>query len=185
MTPAPSSHVGTLSRGSRETAIQEQLSVLYVLAEKSPHVFGSPLGPFRLRGERYHLPRFVYFGPNSADDAVRLAIYAGVDGTDERGSRALAQFVERLARTPHLGHGLNLSFFPLVNPSGHAFSTPRNLHAVDLAAENWEDSEEREIALLRQDARVRGYHGFIRLESATHDVIHARINSSHAGLVLK
>lgn len=159
--------------------IQSQLSALYALTEKSPHVFGSPLGPFVLRGAAYHLPRFVYFGPQSADDSVRLAFHAGFDGTDARSARALAHFVERLALTPEVGQGLNLSFFPLVNPSGLELDSRRNINAVDLAAENWENSDEPEVALLRHDAHVRSYHGFVRVESGVDEEIVGAVRSVH------
>jgi len=161
------------------SAVHEQLSRLYGLSEKSPHVFGSPLGPFILRGVSYHLPRFVSFGPESAEDSIRLALHAGFDGRDHRGASALATFVERLALTPDIGRGLNLSFFPVVNPSGFAFGIPRNVNAVDLATENWEDSSEPEIAFLRHDAYARGYHGFIRLESGPGEQIVGTVRSTY------
>ena len=149
--------------------IHRELSALYALTENSPHVFGSPLGPFVLRGATYHLPRFVYFGPEAANDSVRLAFHAGLDGTDGRSARALLHVVERLTLTPDLGQGLNLSFFPIVNPSGFEWGSRRNTQAADLATENWERSDAPEIALLRHDAHVRGYHGFVRIESAPVD----------------
>jgi hypothetical protein len=38
-----------------------------------------------------------------------------------------------------------------------------------LSAENWANSDAPEISLLERDARLRAYHGFIRLESVYDD----------------
>ncbi|MBE2215146.1 MAG: hypothetical protein IAE82_14825 [Opitutaceae bacterium] len=135
-------------------------------AQSSDHVFGSPLGPFTL-GQRSHwLPRFAYFGPQFSDASVRLAIYAGIDGSDARSTLALVRFIERLILKPDLGHGLNLTFFPLVNPSGLETSSRFNARGVDLSRQHWNLSSEPEIELLAGDARTRGYHGFVRIEAA-------------------
>lgn len=183
MIRTPSQVAGEIAAPERSpagtTAVHRQLSRLYALSEKSPHVFGSPLGPFVLRGVSYHLPRFVTFGSGSSDDSIRLAFHAGFDGCDHRSASAVATFVERLALEPDLGQGLNLSFFPVVNPSGFAFGIPRNVNAVDLATENWDDSSEPEIAFLRQDAYSRGYHGFIRLESGPGEQITGTVRSTY------
>ena len=141
-------------------------------------VFSSPLGPFRLRNRSHVLHRFVYFGADDRDDAVRLAFHAGFDGSNSRGTDALLHFVERLVLAPDLGRGLILAFFPLVNPSGFDHGARVNANAADLAAEHWGDSNEPEIALLRQDARRRGYHGFVRLESGAHDFISGTVRST-------
>ena len=96
----------------------EQLDALYGLVQRSNYVFGSPLGPFHWQARTYHVPRFVYFGPDGSDAAVRLAFLAGFDHRDLRGTLALLHFVERLALKPDVGQGLNLSFFPLVDVLG-------------------------------------------------------------------
>jgi hypothetical protein len=153
----------------------ERLSALYGLAQRSSHVFGSPLGPFPAHGATHYLPRFVYFGPSTSDDAVRLAFLAGFDGTNLRGTLALLHFVERLALQPELGQGLNLAFFPLVD----AIRLTRPLPDRALAAASWAESSVPEIELLRQDARGRDYHGFIRLEDAPgEDVVTVRLRGA-------
>ena len=44
----------------------EQLEALYGLVQRSNYVFGSPLGPFHRQARTYHVPRFVYFGPDAS-----------------------------------------------------------------------------------------------------------------------
>ncbi|MGA3006718.1 MAG: hypothetical protein ABSE59_02385 [Opitutaceae bacterium] len=150
---------------SLPAAFGEQLEALYGLVQRSDYVFGSPLGPFYHEAQRYHLPRFVYFGPLASDESLRLAFLAGFDHRDLRGTLSLLHFVEDLALRPDLGQGLNLSIFPLVDVLGLAGLAPSR----DLALENWAHTIAPELSLLEKDARVRGYHGFVRLETASGD----------------
>lgn len=142
-----------------------RLSELYALSQKSNYVFASPLGPVYHGGHSLHLPRFVYFGPHTHDESLRLAFLAGFDGADLRAARALTDLVEQLVASPDLGQGLNLSFFPLIDVLGLA----RNQSGRGLEGENWARPAAPEINVLEKDARVRGYHGFIRLETTSDD----------------
>jgi len=146
----------------------ERLTSLYALAQRSRYVFASPLGPFYRRARHYHVPRFVYFGPHTSDESLRLAFHAGFDSRDLRGTLALLHFVERLALTPDLGQGLNLSFFPLADVTGLLRG-----ESQQLAGHSWISSGVPELDLLAGDARSRAYHGFVRVEStpAGDDVI--------------
>jgi hypothetical protein len=143
-------------------SLADDLSSLYALAQNSSNVFGSPLGPFEAGGQSHHVPRFVYFGPHTSDESLRLAFYAGFDAQDLRPARSMLRFIERLAEHPEIGQGLNLSFFPLVDVLG-AF---QGQAGRALAQTSWASSVAPELRLLEQDARLRGYHGFVRLESA-------------------
>jgi hypothetical protein len=155
-------------------AFAEQLSDLYQLVSRSSHVFGSPLGPVRAPTRELHLPRFVYFGPQSSDASLRLAFYAGFDHRDLRSTLALLHLVEGLALKPDLGQGLNLSFFPLVDLLGLAGLAPTR----DLTVQNWARTAVPEIKLLEQDARRVGYHGFIRLAlTPGQDVVTVRLRA--------
>jgi hypothetical protein len=162
--------------------LSRAFTTLYAVAQHSVHVFGSPLDPIAVGETAYHLPRFVYFGPQFSDESVRLALYAGFDGTDDRPTRALLHMVERLALKPDLGEGLNLTFFPLVNPSGLARNSRESAAGFDVGAAHWNLSEAPEISLLAHDARLRAYHGFVRVETGLGDEIVATVRSgSRAG----
>lgn len=152
----------SLQPNSPSFELRDRLSTLYELAQRSNYVFGSPIGPFFHRGLQLHLPRFVYFGPQTHDESLRLAIMAGFDHGDLRGSLALTQFIEHLVLTPDLGHGLNLSLFPLIDVLGLHLG----IHNRELGTENWAHSFQPEISLLGKDARTRGYQGFVRIETA-------------------
>lgn len=147
---------------SNADLFQAHLSALYSLSPRHNHVFGSPLGPIYQEGRAAYLPRFSFFGPHASDDSWRIAFLAAFDHRDLRGAHALLHLVERLARNSEEGHGLNLTFFPLVDAAGFFLGAPRR--ALDQA--NWARTTLPEIRLLEQDARRHGYHGFVRVETA-------------------
>jgi hypothetical protein len=138
-----------------------RLSALYGLSPENQYVFGSPLGPFPYRGQPVYLPRFAFFGPNASDESWRLAFLAGFDHRDLRPSQALLALIEHLGKNTDQGQGLNLTFFPLVDATGLAHGVSRALHEA-----HWGWSPEPEIDVLEKDARLHGYHGFIRVETA-------------------
>jgi hypothetical protein len=143
--------------------LQARLSALYSLSQDSPYVFASPLGPFYLDDRPSYLPRLVFFGPQACDDSWRLSFLAGFDYRDLRASRALLALVSGLAENVEAGHGLNLSFFPLVDVGGLLLGAPER----SLGSAHWGRGAPPEIRLLEQDARGRGYHGFVRIETAS------------------
>jgi hypothetical protein len=150
------------------------LSRVYGLSAEHGQLFGSPAGPFYFHARAAYLPRFAFFGPDASDVSWRLAFLAGFDRRDLRASHALLDLVERLARDTEAGHGLNLAFFPLVDAAGLFLGAPPRA----LNETHWGWSHAPEINLLEQDARLHGYHGFIRVETAPaagDDIITVRI----------
>lgn len=152
------------------TTFAQRLSRLYELAEESDYLFGSPLGPFYESGTHrlgfsedqtraHYLPRFVYFGPHTSQESLRLSVLAGIGWHDLPAARALLAFIEGLTLRPDLGQGLNLSFFPLANVLGHLGGADER----DLTHEHWIRSREPEVRLLGEDARLRNYQGFVRI----------------------
>jgi hypothetical protein len=160
---------------SLSAALGEQLSTLYSLAERSAHVFGTPLGPFTHAGRNHYLPRFVYFGPHTSEESPRLAFLAGLDSRDLRPTLALLHLLEELALRPALGQSLHLAFYPLVDVLGHL----QQAGVRDLSADRWTTPEHPEIELLARDSRLQTYHAFIRIESApADDVVTMRLRAS-------
>lgn len=159
---------------SLPAAFSEQLSNLYGVVQRSQYVFGSPLGPITVGTREFHVPRFVYFGPHASDAALRLSFLAGFDHSDLRATLALLRLIEQLALKPDFGQGLNLSFFPLVDVLGLAHLTSGR----DLVGQRWSHATDPEIELLERDARLRTYHGFVRVETLVgQDVITIRLRA--------
>ena len=179
---AVSARFDTIARVLPETSqttapgFAQRLASLYALSQKSNYVFASPLGPFFDQGRHFHLPRFVYFGPQTHDESLRLAFIGGFDASNLAVSLALTDLVEDLAASPELGQGLNLSFFPLVDILANPSQPAR-----DLWNANWSHSRIPEISALEKDARARGYHGFVRIEAtADDDLVVVRLRDSAA-----
>ncbi len=167
----PVRHRGTAAVPSLD--LPSRLSRLYDHAQNSGFLFGSPLGLPDHEGQPYYLPRFVYFGPRTSDASPRLAVVAGFGRHDRPAASAVTAFVEGLVRRPDLGHGLNLSFFPVVNVLGLLGGAEER----DLSEEGWGRSTAPEITLLAQDAGLRTYQGFIRVITTADEEPSARLRS--------
>lgn len=145
--------------------MRAELSQLYAVCQRSEHVFGSPLVPVSPATSGHPVPRFVFFGDSTSRESVHLALHAGFDARDLRGSLALLRFIEQLTLEPALGQGLQLSLFPLVDVAGFAGIRRERPPAAGLVS----GRPPPEAYLLNQDARQNRYHGFIRIESAAID----------------
>jgi len=167
--------------GRQAEPLGSDLSALYALSQNSPYVFASPLGPFLAGARSAYLPRFVFFGPHACDESWRLAFLAGFDHRDLRASRALVALATRLATDSETGHALNLSFFPLVDVGGLASGLARR--GLDRA--HWGSATAPELVLLEKDARQRGYHGFVRVETSPpeEELIVLRVRGPFSGVL--
>jgi hypothetical protein len=143
--------------------LRAHLSAVYALSQGSANLFASPLGPFRFAGRQAYLPRFVFFGPHASDESWRLAFFAGFDRRDLRGSHAVLALVQRLALEAATGHGLHLTFYPVVDAAGAFLGAARRA----LASSHWGRPGSPEVELLEKDIRLQGYHGFVRVETSS------------------
>jgi hypothetical protein len=160
----PCADQGSLARrASIEAArIYASAGALYEEASRSDSVFGSPLGPIEGPKGRTFLPQFVYFGPNSSVDPVRIAVFSGLGGDDIKGSWSLIEWIRALLVHPDIGQGVSVSVFPVVNLLGIQAGAERpRLHCSD-----WIGSQIPEIRLIAENAKIRSYQGFIRIEAS-------------------
>lgn len=154
-------------------SLSDRLGALTEVAQESDNIFASPLGPFYVGDAPVYLPRFVYFGPNSSEASLRLALLAGLGRHDLLAARSLVAFIDGLARHPDIGQGVNLSLFPVVN--ARRFLAGAEEH--DLSAVHWGRAGEPEIKLLSMEARVRSYHGFVTVVTAADETPAARVRT--------
>jgi hypothetical protein len=155
------------------SSLSARLRFLAEAAQESDHIFASPLGPFYADDVPVYLPRFVYFGPNSSEASLRLALLAGLGRHDLSAAQALVAFVEGLARRPDIGEGVNLSIFPVVNVQRFIGGSADH----DLSGAHWGRSAEPEIKLLSMEARVRSYHGFVSVVTTSDETPAARVRT--------
>jgi hypothetical protein len=167
---------------SSSAELAEALDRINSLATHSAHVFTSPLGPFDQEGETFWLPRYVFVGESAAEEAWRVAIYAGLDGTDARSTLAVLRTLERFVLEPALGHSFNLVFYPLINPSGWRDGTRRTRAGHLLSEQNWLRSPALELRLLERDARALQFHGvFVVRSEADIDDLHGWLRGFSPG----
>ena len=159
-----------------ELELKRLFDAFYDLAQKADNLFASPTEAFSVGDRIYHLPRFIFFGRNQSSGPIRLALYAGWNGDDVRGSLALLSLIERLMQNPEAAAGYQLVFYPLINPTGFQDRTPTTRSRVRLEAENWATSEAPEIGVLAKEFRLHRFNGWVSLHSTpAHDRIQARI----------
>lgn len=161
------------SSGVPSSSLAARLGLLSEVAQDSDRLFASPLGPIYDGDVPIQLSRFVYFGPNSSDVSLRLALVAGLGRHDLLAAQALLAFVEGLARRPDIGEGVNLSFFPVVNARRFLADAEES----DLSAAHWSRADEPEIKLLSMDARMRNYHGFVVVTTTSDEAPSARVRT--------
>jgi len=164
----PHTNRSALNRLVRDEAarIYTSAGALYEEASASDSVFGSPLGPIEGPGGRNFLPQFVYFGPGSSIDPVRIAVFGGLSGEDLKGSWALIDWIKVLLVHPEIGQGVSVSVFPIVNLN----AIQGGADSVGLQDLDWFVARIPEIRLITENARVRAYQGFIRIEASRDSV---------------
>jgi hypothetical protein len=155
---APSPALAT----SETERLRTRVSALLARTQTNPYLFASPMGPFTFERRAVWLPRFVFCGPHASDESWRVALFAGTNHRDLRATHALLRLAESLARDAAHAHGLNLTFFPLIDAAGLALE----IDGRSLDEESWRDSSAPELQLLTRDIQTRGYHGFVRVETS-------------------
>lgn len=122
------------------------------------------LGPFEAGGESYSLPRFSLAGSQSAD-AIRIGLFAGIHGDEPAGVYALAEFLEQLAREPHLADDFQLHVYPLCNPTGFEDNTRHSRAGRDLNREFWKNSAQPEVQILEAELQQNHFSGIVQLHT--------------------
>ena len=135
----------------------EQLRQLAVLKHTN-------LGPFKVGGESYSLPRFSLAGSQSSD-AIRIGLFGGIHGDEPAGVYALAEFLEQLAREPHLADDFQLHVYPLCNPTGFEDNTRHSRAGCDLNREFWKNSAQPEVQILETELQQNHFSGIVQLHT--------------------
>ena len=146
-------------------SISPLLAPLRKLAATSEHLLATTCGDFIRDGEPYALPRFIFNGPRSGGDPIRLAIFAGIHGDEPAGVLALVRFLGDLADHPELATGYRLYAYPVANPTGFEDNTRHSRSGKDLNREFWHASDEPEVYLLEQELWTHRFHGIVSLHS--------------------
>ena len=146
-------------------AIERLLAALDQLAENSPRIISRSLGQFESAGRNYSLPRYVYLGPKSGGDVIRIGIFATIHGDEPEGALALTRFVAELEKNPEIAKGYALYIYPVCNPTGFEDSTRHARGGKDLNREFWRQSSQPEVRFLESEINLHALNGIISLHS--------------------
>ena len=151
------------ANGSEALFRQRKLSRLLTLMDRcnSPEIFRKRTFLFKGGKTVYELPSYSCKG--SADDHIRIGLFAGVHGDETAGSHALARFGQMVGKNPALAQGYSLFLYPVCNPTGFEYGTAVSRRGKDLNQEFWRNSAEPEITILEEEIRANKFHGIISL----------------------
>lgn len=146
--------------------IQERLRRLQALAARCPAFLdASPLMAGGGRSGPIYLPRFIFLGPRTGMEPLRIGLFAGLHGDEPEGVLAALELLERCAQNPALAEGYCLYVYPLGNPTGLAAGTRESASGKDLNREFWRGSGEPEVQLLESELRTHRLQGLIALHT--------------------
>lgn len=141
------------------------LTELDQIAENSPHIISHSLGQFESAGRNYSLPRYVYLGPKSGGDVIRIGVFATIHGDEPEGTLALTRFVAELEKNPDIAKGYALYIYPVCNPTGFEDNTRHSRNGKDLNREFWQDTSESEVRFLESEIMLHALNGIITLHT--------------------
>jgi len=123
------------------------------------------LGNWGVGRDDYALEQYLFVGPRSGGDYVRVGIFAGVHGDEAAGIFAAVRFLQELAQEPEIARGYEIYVYPLCNPSGFEDGTRHSRSGRDLNREFWTGSREPEVELLERQIRTLRFDGIISLHA--------------------
>jgi protein MpaA len=139
--------------------------VLAPLHEAKAAWIPATLGSWGVGTDRYSLEQYLFVGPKSGGDYIRVGIFAGMHGDETAGVHAAVRFLEELARHPNWARGYELYIYPVGNPSGFEDNTRHSRSGHDLNREFWIGSHQPEVQLLERQIRTLSFDGLISLHA--------------------
>lgn len=123
------------------------------------------LGGFASRGRHYTLPRFLFRGPDSDHEPVRIGVFAAIHGDEPEAAFAALQFLRRLLDEPQRGRGYEVYVYPVCNPTGVEDGTRHSRIGADLNREFWSRSPQPEVRILERELAALAFQGVVALHA--------------------
>lgn len=157
-------HLPGISGPSGTPEIEQLLQPLRHLNLEDHGVHYSPITT-ATDGKRFQIERFVFIGPDSGHQTVRLGVFAGLGRQDRQSPAAVVRFLQDLVASPELATGVHLYFYPVAFPSA---TEDHNSRTGDLFKSLWIDSSLPEPYLLERELAVIQFHGVVTLLGLGH-----------------
>jgi murein peptide amidase A len=146
-------------------SILDALAPIDRLAAKSASLIANHEAKFEMNHRTFVLPRYLFIGPKSGGEPIRVGLFSEIHGDGSEGVYALGRFIQLLEDQPDLGAGYCLFLYPICNPSGFEARTRNSLTGKDLNREFWKGSREPEVRLLESELVAHAFHGIISLHT--------------------
>jgi hypothetical protein len=153
------------------------LAPLNEIAATSSSLIAAPSGKLDLGDETCELPRYLFIGPRSGGEPIRVGLFAGIHGDEPEGVFGLIRFVKLLEAQPEIAAGYCLFIYPICNPTGFEERTRSSRSGRDLNREFWRGSSEPEVRLLQSELVSHCFDGIISLH--TDDSSHGFYGYAH------
>jgi hypothetical protein len=108
----------------------------------SPYLIADAIGMWRIREERFWIPRFIFQRTQQAKRRIKVGIFAGIHGNEPEGVLGLVDLVRGLNARPEVGRDYQLFIYPMCNPTGLVDGTRCSRSGADLNRCFWQDSAE-------------------------------------------
>lgn len=154
-----------VTSAKQRRSIADLLAPLDQLAARSSRLIANHEAKFDYDGQKYELPRYVFFGPKGGDDPIRVGIFAAIHGDEPAGAHALVDFLGLLDANPELAEGYVLFTYPLANPTGYEDGTRYSRRGRDLNREFWNNSNQPEVQILQTELFSHAFNGIISLHA--------------------
>jgi protein MpaA len=145
--------------------VDRLLATLDQIAENSSRIISRSLGQFESAGRSYSLPRYVYLGPKSGGDVIRIGIFATIHGDEPEGALALTRFVTELEKNPAIAQSYALYIYPVCNPTGFEDGTRHSRSGKDLNREFWRQTSQPEVRFLESEITLHALNGIVTLHT--------------------
>ena len=135
------------------------------IALSSHYLISKPMAEFESRGQKYHLPRYLFLGPQGGGETIRLGIFATIHGDEPEGALGLVRFIHALEKNPEIAKGYALFIYPVCNPTGFEDNTRHSHSGKDLNREFWSGAAHPEVRGLESEIWAHAFHGIVTLHS--------------------
>ena len=147
--------------GKKRHSIIQALQPLHGI----PQLVLENLGPFRVDGEEYFLPKYIFRRPGGGTEPIRIGVCAAIHGDEPAGTYAVVEFLKQISADPDLAEDYSIHAYPVCNPTGFEDGTRLSRSQKDLNREFWKHSAQVEVQLLEHELRTRHFSGIIQLHA--------------------
>jgi hypothetical protein len=152
----------TLNRSTRDSQAAQLLRRLDQLSEAGEYLYRSPISR-PAHHKLQPIPRYAFLGDQPGESEIRLGIFAGIEGHNHAGSRAIADFIADLVAFPSLGSAFRIYAYPIVN-QGSLEKSPKQPDR-HLSEETRRKLKPGEASILERELFVVQFQGVIVVQT--------------------